>query len=113
MGLGQILGRGLNSGEAGRDAQQGMFQVPLAVDSGVRSGPREFIPSTANAVNTDGSRKYLLDIQMNTLVTKVSHLLRVLKRVVTYQITGQVLLNDSHRSPVPPGPKSLSSRSAS
>ncbi|KAH6722104.1 alcohol dehydrogenase [Leptodontidium sp. MPI-SDFR-AT-0119] len=72
LGLGQILGRDLNSGVAGRDAQQGLFQIPLAVDSGARVGPREFILSTANAVNADGSRKYLLDIQMNTLVTQVT-----------------------------------------
>ncbi|KAK0107373.1 hypothetical protein ONS95_004066 [Cadophora gregata] len=72
LGLGQILGRDLNSGQAGRDAQQGLFQIPLAVNSGVRAGPREFIISTANAVNPDGSRKYILDIQMNTLVTQVT-----------------------------------------
>lgn len=72
LGLGQILGRDLNSGLTGRDAQQGLFQIPLAIDSGARVGPREFILNTANAVNPDGSRKYILDIQMNTLVTQVT-----------------------------------------
>jgi choline dehydrogenase len=71
VGLVQVLGRDLNSGLADRDIQTGLFQIPLAVSSGARNGPREFLIETANAVNLDGSRKYNLDIQMNTLVTKV------------------------------------------
>ena len=71
LGLAQVLGRDLNSGLAGRDTSTGLYQIPLAVKSGARNGPREFILSTANAVKSDGSRKYILDIQLNTLVTKV------------------------------------------
>lgn len=46
--------------------------MPIAVtQEGVRTGPRDFILKVANATNADGSRKYHLDISLNTLVTKV------------------------------------------
>ncbi|KAM0374478.1 hypothetical protein ACHAPY_008723 [Fusarium culmorum] len=37
----------------------------------VRGGPRDLILDTANAVNKDGSRKYHLDIKLDTLVSKI------------------------------------------
>ncbi|KAH8678264.1 hypothetical protein BX600DRAFT_479523 [Xylariales sp. PMI_506] len=52
-------------------SQPGYYQVPIAVQNGVRSSPRDFILSTANAVNSDGSRKYYLDIKLNTLVSSI------------------------------------------
>jgi len=52
-------------------SQPGYYQVPLAVASGVRSSPRDYILAVANAVNSDGSRKYYLDIKLNTLVSKI------------------------------------------
>lgn len=72
-GLGEVLLRDINAYTSGRDSQEGLFQVPLAVEelSKHRNGPRNFILDTANAVNSDGSRKYHLDIKLNTLVTKV------------------------------------------
>ena len=70
-GLGEVLLRDINVDSAGRDAAEGLYQVPIAVDDGVRNGPREFVLSTAKAVNADGTRRYHLDLQLNTLVTKV------------------------------------------
>jgi choline dehydrogenase len=70
-GLGQVLLQDINADLPGRDAAEGLYQVPIAVDGGARNGPREFVLNTANALNTDGSRKYHLDIRLNTLVTKV------------------------------------------
>ena len=70
-GLERLLIRDLNSPGSTRDFRQGPFQVPIAVNDGVRSGPRNFILATANAVNSDGLRKYHLDIRTNTFVTKV------------------------------------------
>ncbi|RAQ48230.1 choline dehydrogenase [Aspergillus flavus] len=72
-GLSDILLRDLNNDGATRDQQVGLFQVPLAVDIPEyrRTGPRDFLMDTVNAVNADGSRKYHLDIQLNTLVTNV------------------------------------------
>jgi choline dehydrogenase-like flavoprotein len=72
-GLAGILLRDLNNGLPFRDYETGAFQVPLAVDvpEYKRTGPREFLMKTINAVNKDGSRKYHLDLQLDTLVTNV------------------------------------------
>ncbi|OQE43387.1 hypothetical protein PENCOP_c003G05868 [Penicillium coprophilum] len=72
-GLAGILLRDLNNPLPLRDYEEGPYQVPLAVDvpEYKRTGPREFLMKTVNAVNSDGSRKYHLDIQLNTLVTKL------------------------------------------
>ncbi len=72
-GLGEVLTQDINADTPNRDQQQDLYQVPLAVgDTSVkRTGPRDFIMDTVNAVNSDGSRKYVLDISLNTLVTKV------------------------------------------
>ncbi|KAL2209337.1 alcohol dehydrogenase [Sarocladium strictum] len=70
-GLGEVLLRDVNADLPGRDAAEGLYQVPITVKDGIRVGPREFVLETANAKNSDGSRKYHLDIMMNTLATKV------------------------------------------
>ncbi|KAJ5998931.1 hypothetical protein N7451_006741 [Penicillium sp. IBT 35674x] len=72
-GLAGVLLRDMNNDSPLHDYQTGPFQVPLAVDVPEyrRTGPRDFLLQTANAVNDDGSRKYHLDIQLNTLVTNV------------------------------------------
>ena len=73
VGLGEVLTQDINADTPNRDQQQDLYQVPLTVGatSVKRTGPRDFIMDTANAVNSDGSRKYVLDISLNTLVTKV------------------------------------------
>ena len=70
-GLAGVLLTDLNNGSPSRDSTQGVYQMPIAADDGVRSNPRNFILDTANALKEDGSRKYHLDISLNTLVTKV------------------------------------------
>ncbi|KAJ9145086.1 alcohol dehydrogenase [Pleurostoma richardsiae] len=70
-GLAGVLLTDLNAGTATRDSTQGVYQMPIATDNGFRANPRNFILDTANAVNPDGSRKYHLDLLLNTLVTKV------------------------------------------
>jgi choline dehydrogenase len=63
----------LNNPSPTRDSSTGLYQVPLAIDASTsqRNGPREFILDIANAVNSDGSRKYRLDIALNTFATKI------------------------------------------
>jgi choline dehydrogenase len=50
-----------------------LWQVPLAmkIPEYKRAGPVDFLHQVMNAKNSDGSRKYHLDIQLNTLVTTV------------------------------------------
>jgi choline dehydrogenase len=55
----------------GQTSEEGIYQVPLAMSNNMRNGPREFVLETANAVNSDGTRRYHLDIRLDTLVTKV------------------------------------------
>ncbi|KAF2710579.1 GMC oxidoreductase [Pleomassaria siparia CBS 279.74] len=70
-GLADILSRDINADTADRDSAEGLYQVPLAMNDYRRNSAREFVLDTANAKNSDGSRKYYLDILMNTLATKV------------------------------------------
>jgi choline dehydrogenase len=71
--LANVLLSDLNNDGPKRDSAVGLFQLPLAIDrdSSTRSSPRRFIIETASAVKADGSRRYHLDIQLNTLATKV------------------------------------------
>ncbi|KAK6088561.1 alcohol dehydrogenase [Seiridium cupressi] len=70
-GLLQVLALDINADFSGRDEQEGLYQVPIAVNQGVRNGPREFVLDTANAKLSNGERKYQLNVQLNTLVTKI------------------------------------------
>ncbi|KAF2185485.1 GMC oxidoreductase [Zopfia rhizophila CBS 207.26] len=71
-GLAQVLLLDINADTPARDSTEGLYQVPLSMNSYHRNGAREFILDTANAKNGDGSKRYHLDILMNTLVTKVN-----------------------------------------
>ncbi|KAH7397236.1 glucose-methanol-choline oxidoreductase-like protein [Pyrenochaeta sp. MPI-SDFR-AT-0127] len=72
-GLTQVLLRDINHPGPLRDSQEGLWQVPLAMKlpEYKRAGPVDFLHQVINAKNNDGSRKYHLDIQLNTLVTTV------------------------------------------
>ena len=70
-GLGEVLTQDINADTPGRDATQDLYQIPQATLNYKRNGPRNFILDTANAVNSDGTRKYHLDVKLNTLVTRV------------------------------------------
>ncbi|PKS11292.1 hypothetical protein jhhlp_003054 [Lomentospora prolificans] len=70
-GLTGALLKDINVDSSTRDATQGVYQIPIATEQGSRSGPRQLMLDVANAQNSDGSRKYHLDILLNTLVTKV------------------------------------------
>lgn len=69
-GLAHVLLEDLNA--PGETSNTGLYQVPLAMKDNVRGGPRDLILETAEAVNSDGSRKYHLDIKLNTLVSRPS-----------------------------------------
>lgn len=71
-GLANVLLLDVNADTPGRDSAEGLYQVPITIsDDYRRNGAREFVLSTANAKNADGSRKYHLDVMLNTLATKV------------------------------------------
>ncbi|KAH5672253.1 hypothetical protein HBI23_063130 [Parastagonospora nodorum] len=73
-GLGQVLLRDINNPSPNRDSQEGLWQVPLAmkIPEYKRAGPVDLLHQVLEARNSDGRRKYHLDIQLNTLVTNVN-----------------------------------------
>ncbi|PQE23039.1 GMC oxidoreductase protein [Rutstroemia sp. NJR-2017a WRK4] len=73
-GLAEVLALDINNDSPTRDDDDVLYQVPLAMKfpDYSRASPRDFVWSVANATNRDGSKKYKLDVQLNTLVTKVN-----------------------------------------
>lgn len=64
--ISQLLGlirNDINSVDATRDAHEGIYQLPLAVNNGKRNGTREYLVDTAKA--------YPLEIRTNCLATRV------------------------------------------
>ncbi|KAJ4318176.1 hypothetical protein N0V94_004542 [Neodidymelliopsis sp. IMI 364377] len=72
-GLAQVLLRDINHPGTSRDSEEGLWQVPLAmkIPDYKRAGPVDLLNEVVNAKNSDGSRRYRLDIQLNTLVTNI------------------------------------------
>ncbi|KAI6778368.1 Oxygen-dependent choline dehydrogenase-like protein [Emericellopsis cladophorae] len=68
-----VLALDINTDSYARDKKDLIYQIPLSMNSDyVRTGPRDFVLDVANAKNKDGSKKYKLDIALNTLVSKVN-----------------------------------------
>lgn len=64
--ISQLLGlllRDMNSNDPRRDATEGIYQLPLAIGNGKRSGTRDFLVDTA--------RQYPLEIRTGCLATRV------------------------------------------
>ncbi|KAI5370709.1 Putative glucose-methanol-choline oxidoreductase, FAD/NAD(P)-binding domain superfamily [Septoria linicola] len=73
-GLGHVLLTDINTPGKTRDGSEGLYQVPLAmqIPEYKRASPVDFLNQVVFATNSDGSRKYKLDIAMNTFVTKIN-----------------------------------------
>ncbi|KAL3421392.1 choline dehydrogenase (GMC oxidoreductase) [Phlyctema vagabunda] len=70
-GLAATFPLDMNTDYPDRDSTESLYQVQMSVQDGVRVSPRDFLLSTANAVNADGSKKYPLTIRTNSFVTKI------------------------------------------
>ncbi|EJD43980.1 alcohol oxidase [Auricularia subglabra TFB-10046 SS5] len=66
-----VLAGDANADTAARDQGGAYYQVPISTNDAKRNGAREFVLSVRDAVNTDGSKKYPLDVRMNCFVTRV------------------------------------------
>lgn len=66
-GLLQVLTEDINA--PGQLLVPGVYQVPLTMRNSTRGGVRDIVVDTAYATDADGSRKYHLDIKLNTLVS--------------------------------------------
>lgn len=60
-----------NADTKSRDTTPAYYQIPISTHNGRRNGPRDFLVRVRDATNDDGSKKYPLDIRMNSQVTKV------------------------------------------
>jgi choline dehydrogenase len=70
--IGTLVAGDANSNSDTRDKRPGFFQVPITTtEDGIRNGPREFVTSVRDAKRVDGSKRYPLDIRLNSHVTKV------------------------------------------
>lgn len=70
-GLTNVLSKDINA--PGQLLKEGVYQIPLSIRDSKRGGARDWILEVANAVNRDGSRKYHLDLKLNTLVSPLAH----------------------------------------
>ncbi|KAI9643497.1 hypothetical protein NHQ30_008116 [Ciborinia camelliae] len=70
-GFNQVVTLDTNNPSPLRDNTTGLYQIPIAVDGRTRNGARNFIIDTANAVNSNGTKKYSLTLKLNTFVTKI------------------------------------------
>ncbi|KFA51371.1 hypothetical protein S40293_03251 [Stachybotrys chartarum IBT 40293] len=70
--LATLLAGDANSNVAARDQAPGFYRIPVTTTAdGRRNGPREFVVRTRDAKNVDGSKKYPLDVRLNSHVTKI------------------------------------------
>lgn len=69
--LATLLAGDANADSELRDKSPGYYQVPIGAEGGARVGPRELIVAVRDAKNTDGSKKYPLDVRMHCHVTRI------------------------------------------
>ncbi|KAI1175187.1 choline dehydrogenase [Nemania sp. FL0916] len=69
----EMLDWDINNNNPDRDTKRSFAFLPQHMDSTNfrRSTPRDYVYETATATNPDGSRKYKLDVALNTLATKI------------------------------------------
>jgi choline dehydrogenase len=72
LNIASFLAGDANADSPLRDSTQALYQIPLSESNGARNTVREFLLSVAGATNSDGSKKYKLDIRTNCLATKVN-----------------------------------------
>ncbi|KAI1260072.1 choline dehydrogenase mitochondrial precursor [Xylariaceae sp. FL1019] len=72
--LSDLLLPDLNLDSPDRDTIKAFGRLPIAMDNVNyrRSSPRDLVYETATAKNADGSKKYKLEVALETLVTKVT-----------------------------------------
>ncbi|KAK4465409.1 hypothetical protein QBC42DRAFT_344013 [Cladorrhinum samala] len=72
LNVGTLLAGDINSNNPARDRTQAYYQIPLSTNNHARIGTREFLLAVANARNSDGTKKYPLDIRLNSHVTRIT-----------------------------------------
>lgn len=71
INVASFLAGDANADTASRDGTPALYQTPIATANGARNGVRDFLVLVSTSTNSDGSKKYPLEIRTNTLATKV------------------------------------------
>ncbi|KAI1204019.1 GMC oxidoreductase [Nemania serpens] len=71
--MAEMLEWDINNDHPDRDTKRAFARLPQHMDSTQyrRSTPRDYVYNVATATKADGSRKYKLDVALNTLATKI------------------------------------------
>lgn len=69
--LATLVAGDANADTLARDQDPSYYQIPLSTNDAHRNGAREFVVAVRDAVNDDGTKKYPLDVRLNSFVTKV------------------------------------------
>ncbi|KAI0127606.1 choline dehydrogenase [Xylariales sp. AK1849] len=69
--LATLVAGDLNADTLSRDQDPAYYQIPLSTNDASRNGAREFVVAVRDAVNANGTKKYPLDVRLNSHVTKV------------------------------------------
>jgi choline dehydrogenase len=72
INLGSLVVGDANADTKTRDTTPAVYQIPLSTADGKRTGSREFVLATRDAVNANGTKRFPLDVRMNCHVTKVT-----------------------------------------
>ncbi|XXG96199.1 hypothetical protein Hte_002480 [Hypoxylon texense] len=69
--LASLVAGDANANTESRDKNPGYYQIPLSTNDGHRTGSREFVVAVRDAVYTNGTKRYPLDVRLNCHVTKI------------------------------------------
>ncbi|KAL1651997.1 hypothetical protein SLS58_000120 [Diplodia intermedia] len=70
--IGTLLAGDANADTESRDKDPAYYQIPLSTNDAHRTGSREFVVAVRDAQNLDGTKRFPLDVRLNTFVTKVT-----------------------------------------
>ncbi|KAJ4338020.1 hypothetical protein N0V95_008171 [Ascochyta clinopodiicola] len=72
VNLTSLVASDANADTDARDSDSGLFQIPLSTVNGKRTGSREFVVAVRDAQHINGTKRYPLDVRLNTYVTRVT-----------------------------------------
>ncbi|KAF1830697.1 choline dehydrogenase [Decorospora gaudefroyi] len=72
VNLGTLVAGDANADTKARDTEPGLFQIPISTTDGKRTGSREFVLAVRDAVTSNGTKAYPLDVRLNCHVTKIT-----------------------------------------
>lgn len=72
INIGTLLAGDANADTEARDKEPAYYQIPLSTNDAHRTGSREFVVAVRDAKNDDGSKRYPLEVRLNSHVTKVT-----------------------------------------